>query len=100
MTGESGGIEWSCFLLATRRFLVGRALPAERCKSQTRCWWETLGCAAPAKNEILTAPRASPSPGAPGEGWGEGHFLLSRKNPPPNPLPEYREREPEQHSSR
>jgi hypothetical protein len=35
----------------------------------------------------------SPSPGTPGEGWGEGLNQTSREDPHPNPLPEYRERE-------
>jgi tetratricopeptide (TPR) repeat protein len=41
-----------------------------------------------------------PSPGTPGEGWGEGDFEGKaaseiRNRPHPNPLPEYRERGPE-----
>ena len=42
----------------------------------------------------------APSPGIPGEGWGEGFYALhcvrstaGAPNPLPNPLPEYRERE-------
>ncbi len=34
----------------------------------------------------------SPSPGTPGEGWGEGHSARPKSRPHPNPLPEYRER--------
>ena len=47
----------------------------------------------------------APSPGTPGEGWGEGDFarrrpLAIRNHPHPNPLPAYRERGPEKHSTR
>jgi uncharacterized membrane protein len=40
----------------------------------------------------------APSPGTPGEGWGEGLLAPDRspfEDPHPNPLPAYREREPE-----
>jgi len=43
--------------------------------------------------------RGTPSPGTPGEGWGEGELVeraiatdVSEMSPHPNPLPEYRER--------
>ncbi len=44
--------------------------------------------------------KLTPSPGTPGEGWGEGDFegqsnLGTPNHPHPNPLPEYRERGPE-----
>jgi hypothetical protein len=40
--------------------------------------------------------RLPPSPGTPGEGRGEGvFFAVGKKDPHPNPLPEYRERGPE-----
>ncbi|MFT3788503.1 MAG: beta-galactosidase [Tepidisphaeraceae bacterium] len=39
--------------------------------------------------------RRTPSPGTPGEGRGEGRSASHRTGPHPNPLPEYREREPE-----
>ena len=39
----------------------------------------------------------APSPGTPGEGWGEGLVANHRKYPHPNPLPAYRAREPEGH---
>jgi hypothetical protein len=47
------------------------------------------------------ATNLSPSPGTPGEGRGEGSVESEisnpkLQNPHPNPLPEYREREPEQ----
>ncbi len=46
----------------------------------------------------------SPSPGTPGEGRGEGDFKQATasdipKHPHPNPLPEYRERGPEDNAS-
>ena len=34
----------------------------------------------------------SPSPGIPGEGWGEGPLHKAAQDPHPDPLPEYRER--------
>src|SRR4051794_24384743 len=34
----------------------------------------------------------SPSPGTPGDDWGEGAFPLLEEDPSPCPLPEYRER--------
>jgi valyl-tRNA synthetase len=37
-------------------------------------------------------PPLSPSPGTPGEGWGEGLSSHSKGSPHPSPLPEYRER--------
>jgi len=44
------------------------------------------------------SPGHTPSPGTPGEGRGEGDFFaLAAKDPHPNPLPEYREREQDGH---
>ena len=49
-----------------------------------------------ARATLIRARAITPSPGTPGEGWGEG--LLPAKSrsqsadPLPNPLPEYRER--------
>jgi 16S rRNA (uracil1498-N3)-methyltransferase len=34
----------------------------------------------------------TPSPGTPGEGWGEGPLRQATQDPHPDPLPEYRER--------
>src|SRR5436305_13094715 len=46
--------------------------------------------------ELTNGENHTPSPGTPGEGGGEGlRRAASRDGPHPNPLPEYREREPE-----
>jgi hypothetical protein len=37
-------------------------------------------------------PAESPSPGTPGEGWGEGPLRKAEEGPHPDPLPEYRAR--------
>jgi hypothetical protein len=37
-------------------------------------------------------PAESPSPGTPGEGWGEGSLRAAEEDPHPDPLPEYRAR--------
>src|SRR5688572_20774 len=47
----------------------------------------------------------TPSPGTPGEGWGEGSFGLEScsaiaEEPSPYPLPEYRERDKSKRQSR
>ena len=51
---------------------------------------------------VILSKLLTPSPGTPGEGWGEGDFEPSatfddRNHPHPHPLPEYRERRPEKH---
>src|SRR4051794_24634919 len=47
--------------------------------------------------QLRSPDRLSPSPGTPGEGWGEGPLanarLGARREPSPCPLPAYRERE-------
>ena len=58
---------------------------------------EVFAPAAGAAAIVLILRRATPSPGIPGEGRGEGDFerktiLDSSNHPHPNPLPEYRER--------
>ena len=42
----------------------------------------------------------TPSPGTPGEGWGEGPLRQATQDPHPDPLPEYRERGKEAPPSR
>ena len=51
-------------------------------------------------NEAQPRDESAPSPGTPGEGWGEGSSASARsphvqQNPHPDPLPVYRERGPE-----
>ena len=57
------------------------------------------GGAIPARAEVTAGPRISPSPGTPGEGRGVGLFPVQMKSPHPNPLPAYRERDPEAESA-
>src|SRR6185437_13305198 len=64
-------------------------LPGRPSHAKSSC-----GCAAPATNEIPVEPCISPSPGTPGEGRGEGLFLVHGRALTLT-LPEYREREPE-----